>query len=223
MPLTEDLAVLALADGMGGGQVGDQASSLALQELDRELRRDMIGGALLRPSILNGIERANRAVRELASGAASTLAVCEVHGHTIRPYHVGDSTILVVGQRGRIKLQTVPHSPVGYAVEAGYLDESSAMHHEDRHLVLNVLGNEDMRIEVGSILQLAPRDTVLLASDGLVDNLDRDEIISRIRKGPLGEAARVLAEDAWQRMVEPTDGAPSKADDLTFALYRRQT
>jgi serine/threonine protein phosphatase PrpC len=128
--------------------------------------------------------------------------------------------ILVMGQRGKIKLQTVSHSPVGFAVEAGVIDEAEAMHHEDRHLVSNVLGASDMRIEVGSTLTLSPRDTLLLSSDGLFDNLHRDEIVERMRRGPLLEGARRLSQDAVRRMTRPVGGNPSKPDDLTFVAFR---
>ncbi len=128
--------------------------------------------------------------------------------------------ILVMGQRGKIKLQTVSHSPVGFAVEAGVIDEAEAMHHEDRHLVSNVLGASDMRIEVGSTLTLSPRDTLLLSSDGLFDNLHRDEIVERMRKGPLLEAARRLGQDSVRRMTRPVGENPSKPDDLTFVVLR---
>ena len=105
--------------------------------------------AELRDAILNGFEDANGAVQALGIGAATTLAVVEVKENIVRPYHVGDSMILVVGQRGKIKLQSVPHSPVGYGVESGLLDEKEAMYHEERHLVSNVVGSPDMRIESG--------------------------------------------------------------------------
>jgi len=133
---------------------------------------------------------------------------------------VGDSMILVVGQRGKIKLQTVSHSPVGYAVESGLLDEAEAMHHEDRHLVSNMLGMTDMRIEVGSAIELAARDTLLLASDGLFDNLHVHEIVERIRKGPLAQVMQDLAAQCRGRMQAATDGQPSKPDDLTFVAFR---
>jgi serine/threonine protein phosphatase PrpC len=131
--------------------------------------------------------------------------------------------ILVVGQRGRVKLQTTSHSPVGFAVEAGVLDEREAMHHEDRHLVSNVVGSPEMKIEIGPRLRLAMHDTVLLASDGLFDNLHIEEIVDRVRKGPLEVAARRLAQDSWERMTCPRSGQPCKPDDLTFILFRRQS
>jgi serine/threonine protein phosphatase PrpC len=119
-----------------------------------------------------------------------------------------------------VKWQTIPHSPVGFAVEAGVLDEEEAMHHEERHVVSNVVGSAEMRIEIGPEIRLAPRDTVVLASDGLLDNLTMDEIIARVRKGRLDKAVRRLAVDTRRRMTCPEEGQPSKPDDTTIIAYR---
>jgi serine/threonine protein phosphatase PrpC len=94
------------------------------------------------------------------------------------------------------------------------------MNHEERHLVSNMIGTPDMRIEVGPAVELAPRDTLLLASDGLFDNLHLDEIVARVRKGPLKKTIQTLAEDCRQRMMEGGHKNPSKPDDLTFIVFR---
>ena len=180
---------------------------LAMNELKKSVAAAG-DGPLLRTAILNGIENANRAVSALGIGAGTTLAAVEIQNGLGRPYHVGDSMILVVGQRGKVKLQTVSHSPVGYAMEAGVLDEAEAMHHEDRHLVSNVIGIPDMRIEIGGAVKLSRYDTLLLASDGLFDNLYLDEIIQHIRKGPLAQAAARLVEQCQQRMNQHVPGVP---------------
>jgi serine/threonine protein phosphatase PrpC len=215
-----DRAVLAVADGLGGQRGGAQAAELALATLAECVGDAAPSGDGLRSSILDGIERANQRLAEQGAGGATTLAAVEIDGASMRPYHVGDSMILAVGQRSKLKLCTVSHSPVGYALEAGLLDEAEAMNHEDRHLVSNVVGTKEMRIEVGRTLLLRPRDTVLLGSDGLFDNLHLGEIVELVRKGPLERAAAALADGARRRMSEPEPGSPSKPDDLTFLLYR---
>jgi len=129
--------------------------------------------------------------------------------------------IQVVGQRGRVKLQTISHSPVGYAVEAGVLDENDAMSHEDRHVVSNVLGSPEMRIELGPTMRLAARDTLVLATDGLFDNLQTDEITEYVRKGKLSNVVDRMSSICRQRMLQPSAGDPSKPDDLTFVVFRR--
>jgi serine/threonine protein phosphatase PrpC len=217
-----DVGILVIADGMGGERAGEQASRRAVEELVAAIQQAPADEPSLRAAILNGFENANRAISELGVGAATTLVVAEVQGATVRPYHAGDSLILVVGQRGKVKLQTVSHSPVGYAVESGLLDEADAMHHDERHVVSNMLGSPDMRIEVGPTIKLAPRDTLLLASDGLFDNLHTQEIIERVRKGPLAKVAGTLADDCRRRMQVAAPDQPSKPDDLTFIAFRRR-
>ena len=219
--LDDRSAVLAVADGMGGGPLGERAAARAIRALAGAVAQAFGEEGMLRTAILNGIEAANRAVQSLGVGAATTLAAAEVSGGKVRTYHIGDSVVLVAGGRGKIKLQTVSHSPVGFAVESGELDESEAMNHEGRHIVSNVVGSADMRIELGASLKLAPRDTLLLATDGLFDNLYVEEIVSRMRRGPIDRAARRLGEDAGQRMTSPAEGQSSKPDDLTFVLFRQ--
>jgi serine/threonine protein phosphatase PrpC len=212
--------VAVLSDGAGGHPGGAEAAELAVRTVCEKVAAVGSAGDGVRPAILDGFESANRAIVAMGTGAAATLAVVEIEGRTARSYHAGDSMVLVTGQRGRRKWLNVPHSPVGYAVEAGLLDRGDALHHEDLHLVSNILGSEDMRIELGGKVRLAPRDTIIVASDGLSDNLHLDEIVEIVRKGPLSRAVGGLAELSRDRMVTPSNGAPSKPDDMTVIAIR---
>ena len=220
IPFDADSGVLIVADGLGGLPAGSTASQLAIDTMAQVLDEAATAGIPLRDAILNGIEQANQAILAQASGMATTLAVVEIQGQTIRHYHVGDAMIMLTGQRGKLKAYTVSHSPVGYAVEAGMLDEDEAVHHEERHIVSNVVGATDMHMSIGTTLQLATHDTLLLASDGLFDNLYREEIVELIRKGPLTRAASLLVARCHERMQFPQPGLPSHADDLSFILFR---
>jgi serine/threonine protein phosphatase PrpC len=214
-------AVLVVADGAGGLPAGKRASHTAVVTLAGSLQSSREHTSLLRTAVLNGIEAANEAVLGLANGSATTLTVITVEGLQARSYQVGDSEAIITGQRGVIKLQTMAHSPTGFAVEAGFLDQRDALHHEERHLVSNFLGTSDMRIDVGASVTLRPRDTILVASDGLMDNLHIPEIIECIRKGPLHSAMARAVERANRRMVEARQGEPSKPDDLSLILFRK--
>ncbi len=220
VPIDERSAVLAVADGLGGGAGGKQAARVALSSVAAAVGRAAAEKARLRSAVLDGLEEGNREVRALGIGAGTTFAAVCVSDGEIRPFQVGDSLILVAGGGGRVKWRTVSHSPVGYAVEAGVLDETEALMHEDRHLVSNFLGASEMRIEIGPRLALAKRDTVLLASDGLADNLSLEEIADALKTRSLEEAVGALAKEARQRMVEPSAERPSKPDDLTVVAFR---
>jgi len=218
--LGDDSLVLAVADGVGGAAAGREASNATVRTLSRVLTKLPGEDSQLRPAILDAMESANKTVLGLARGAATTLVVAQLDMRRLQSYHVGDSELLTVGQRGRIKQRVVPHSPTGFAVEAGLLDEKEAVQHDQRHVLFNVIGSADMRVEVGPAMQLAVHDTVLLASDGLFDNLFIDEIVDTICSGPLVAAADKLVERVQARMATETTGQPCKPDDLTVVLFR---
>lgn len=224
-PTVDGHGILAVADGLGGHAGGERASRLAIEKIQSSIQEaltpaDEPPADQLRGAILNGIESANQAVRELGTGAATTLALVEIQERTIRPYHVGDSVILLTGQRGKLKMQTIAHSPIGYAVEAGLMKEEEAIHHEERHVISNVIGSDQMRIEMGAPVEMARRDTLVLASDGLLDNLLPSEIVEFVRSGPLEVAVRELVDEALRRMNDGDGHGPSKPDDLTVIAYR---
>lgn len=220
IPVDKKSCVLLVADGAGGMRAGALASSITVQCINKAVLHGIQKNSELRDSILNGIENANNEVLALGIGANTTVAVAEIHDNHVRTYHVGDSMILVLGQRGKVKLQTISHSPVGYAVEAGVLGEQEAMQHEERHLVSNMIGDTNMHISIGPTVQLNARDSVLIASDGLFDNLHIDEIIEYCRKGAINKSALKLKNKACYRMTTKDSTNPSKPDDLSFIEYR---
>jgi serine/threonine protein phosphatase PrpC len=220
LPYDKESGVLLIADGAGGQRGGAQASAIAVHELTTALEAADRQRTSLREAILDGIEAANREIALLGIGAATTVIVAELRGNVLRPYHVGDSGILAFGQKGKLKVQTIFHSPTGYAVEAGLLNERDALRHDERHLVSNVIGNPEMRIEMGSAIELAPKDTVLLATDGLFDNLRTPEIVELLRTGPLDEGIGALARAVRKRMEAADERHPGKPDDLTLVGFR---
>ena len=208
--------LLVVADGVGGGPDGAYASATVI---------DRLAGCLDDPPqpetvlawVIAALEGAHEEIRSKGTGAASTVAIAHLTKDSARSAHAGDSIVLLCGQRGKHKMETIAHSPVGYALEAGVLSEDEAFKHEDRHLVSNIIGGQDMHITLGGSFELAPRDTLLVASDGLTDNLRLAEIIDTIRRGPLARAGETLAAHCTQRM-ETAEGKP---DDMTFILFRR--
>ena len=221
IPYGYDAVVLAVADGVGGLPAGRRASQTAVTKLAEALHVALTETMLLRTAILDGIEAANQAVLEIGNGAATTMTVVTIEGLIARTYQVGDSEAVIVGQRGRIKSQTMVHSPTGFAVEAGFLGKREALHHEERHLVSNFIGTNDMRIDIGPAVKLRPRDTVLLASDGLTDNIHINEVINIMRKGPLDKAIESITRLAHHRMINESKLQPSKPDDLSVILFRK--
>ncbi len=218
--LPDDRWVFMVADGLGGLPLGATASKLAIENILSRLLT-MASGEDLRGALLDGIDIANEAILSSATGAATTLVAVEFSTMGMRPYHIGDSTILVTGQRGAIKYQSISHSPTGYLKEAGMLDDTEAMLHEERHIVYNVLGSNEMRLEIGPQIPLARFDTILLASDGLHDNLSQERVLQGIRSGQLDDAVLSLAMHCREIMGNGNATHQGHPDDLTMVGIRR--
>lgn len=220
--LGDHAAVLVVADGVGGHGKGEEASRVALEILAEQLAGVDPEHIDLREPIMSAIERTNTRLVARNPSPATTLIVATIVRGNLRSYTVGDSELIVVGQRGKLKLRTIPHSPTGYARESGLLDEASALLHDERHILSNVLGMAGMHVAATTGLHLSARDTVVLGSDGVFDNLFHDEIVDLVRAGePLATAERLVARLA-ERMAGGTGDPeiPSKPDDVSFILFR---
>jgi serine/threonine protein phosphatase PrpC len=212
--------VIAVADGLGGGPHGAEAAGLAIDAIDRAVSVEPEGDRTLRGSIMDGFEQANSAILESWRGAGTTLVVVEIVDGVARSYHAGDSGALIVGQRGRVRMETLHHSPTGYGVAAGMLDRDDTHVHEERSLLSNCVGATDMRIEIGPPVELAARDTLLLATDGVLDNVHHDVLVDSIRRGPLVEAAGLIRDHARAAMCGEHPDLPAHPDDATAVLLR---
>lgn len=220
IPVNQSSLVLVVADGMGGLPAGEEASRTVIKQLVKSLMRVNKEDISVREAILDGIEQANSAILDCKNGSGTTLVAAELQGNILRTYHAGDSMIMLMGNRGKIKYSAIAHSPTGYALEAGLIDEAEAMSHEYRHLISNYAGSTDMRVETSPAIQMAPRDTLLLASDGLSDNLFDNEIVEICRKGPLQACSSRLAAECNRYMVQPVTNRGYHPDDLTFIMFR---
>ncbi len=209
--------LLAVADGMGGGPNGEDAARVTLQALVRAV--EVQGCAV---DVLSALDGANAQVQREYPGAGCTVAVAVIENdNQVRTYHVGDAAIFWVGGRGKSKYRSTDHGPVGYALASGFLDEHDAMFHPERHFVTNYVGSETMSIDVGPPIQMLARDTLLVCSDGVTDNLFSDEILNTVSVRPLGDAILdLLALVAMRTREEHGPPIPHHPDDVSVILYR---
>lgn len=218
--VSDSQGVLLVADGCGGMQGGEIAAETVVREIQRKLSKwnpqDSFRGA-----VLDGLDLANEAILALGKGAATTVAAVLLEDNKIRSIHAGDSQVLLIGGRGKLKLQTTSHSPVGYGVEAGLINEEQAIEHEDRHIVSNIVGTDSTHFEIGSRRAMAMRDTLLLGSDGVFDNFLEGELARLARIGSTSSAASEIIAAAQYRMEHDEPDQPSKADDISLLLFRR--
>lgn len=163
----------AVADGMGGGVRGEEASALATATLQRTI----VDGQWFNPeqALRAGVAAANEAIYRRGTGGGqgtrsamgTTLVAALIHDTTGDTWiaNVGDSRAYVA-TGGRARQVTVDHSLVGERVRAGLMTEAEARVSAGRNMVTRAVGLEP-RVEA-DITQhrLVAGDTLVLCSDG---------------------------------------------------------
>lgn len=220
-PINESLCLFAIADGVGAAKNAHHASQSILHCLVAAINKHKKINSLaeIRNIILDCIFTVNSDF-SAKKGYLTTLTLCVVHHNTMQVFQIGDSGILLFGQRGKLRYKTTSHSPVGYAQEAGLLDNASAIEHPDNHYIYNLIGDGNLNVEISSPLSLLRRDTVLLASDGLYDNILLKDLVNYIRCKKTESVTRQLSECIKKQVNPVTGDALIKEDDVSFIIVR---
>lgn len=171
--------LFAVADGLGGHQAGEIASSLAIETLLANAPRQADAKALGRAA-----RRANAAVIEAAesgrgrAGMGTTLTAAMIDGTRIALAHVGDSRAYLL-HRGTLEQLTSDHSMVADLVRQGRLSAEEARTHPNRSVITRALGSDPDMLADTFEVEAAPGDRLLLATDGLT-SLVADADIERM-------------------------------------------
>ncbi len=163
-----ELRLYGVADGMGGHNGGETASSGARDGLIRHLK----GKAPSLEALQNAITETNaelfrqQAEDESLSGMGTTLSVVWLSEYFVYLGHVGDSRIYRM-QDGKLRQMTDDHSLVGDLVRAGHLTEEEAENHPLKNVITRAVGTEE-GIEVDlAVEERRAGDLWLICSDGL--------------------------------------------------------
>jgi len=176
-----------LADGMGGYNAGEVASSMAV-DVTRQVLEDglrQFSGRRrdhrLQQLITEAVQRANTAVISAAhdnvqyEGMGTTIVTAVFHNNKLTIAHVGDSRAYRMRQSEFIQI-TRDHYLVQEQIDAGLIDPEWASYAQNRNLVTRAVGvDPGMQVEVHEH-QLEEDDLYLLCSDGLSDMLGTKEI-----------------------------------------------
>jgi len=205
--------LFVIADGMGGAQAGEVASSVAV--------------AAFRPGLPDGEEPelalealaqdANARIHELSqanaeqAGMGTTLTAIYVGEQDVAIAHVGDSRAYCLRDGELIKL-TDDHSLVDELMRQGRLTPEEAVEHPQRSVITRALGIEG-RVEVDTrSFGGRPGDIYLLCSDGLTTMVD-EGLIAEILAAERGLAA------AGEALIAAANEAGGR-DNITVILVR---
>jgi protein phosphatase len=179
---TREGALLIVADGMGGYEGGDRASSTTVRAITEQLLslplRALTGAdptpspAVLQDAVAHALEEANRIVLEEAKadarfqGMGATAAVVLIWDGRAFVSHVGDCRVYL--QRGDALAQlTADQTLVGRMVELGQLTPEEAREHPRKNEVLQAVGKRSGIEPSRFTAPLLRGDRIVVACDGL--------------------------------------------------------
>ena len=209
--------LFALADGVGGHDLGEVASHTAIESVEAGFRESTPGephASLLTNLVRTANTRVIDAGHAAQSGGismATTIVVCALRYDRAAIAHVGDSRCYLI-RRGQPNLLTRDHTIANEHVRLKLLSKEDAAQAETRHVLSRSLGNDlAVNVEVNEH-QVFAGDVLLLCSDGLHGSVEASELAAIAGgSGDLPTAARRLVDIANQR-----DGS----DNISLQLIR---
>jgi PPM family protein phosphatase len=225
--LDDDLGLYVVADGMGGHQAGEVASRLVVEtirdamkeysELDCQDTLEGYDGGFspnankLRSSIL----RANRVVNRLSSQEGvyrrmgSTVSAALFADETLIVANVGDSPIWLV-HNGSMELLSMPHTVMAEQAKL-HPGQDSSLAPGIRHLLTRAMGIEPSVTADVCEVPCFEGDILVMASDGLSNQVTADEILDLVSRERPADACRSLTNLANERGGE---------DNITVVVAR---
>jgi serine/threonine protein phosphatase PrpC len=192
--------VFAVADGMGGHEAGEVASSICVRTLGDA---PFVGEHLPEVSASDLqllLREADAGIREATGGRAGTTltGAVLVRDDAGRPcwlvFNVGDSRTYRL-TNGLLEQITVDHSEVQELVDMGQITPDEALIHPRRHVVTRALGTGSDTEADYWLIPVEPGDRLLVCSDGLT---------GEVSDGQLQQVLSSVAnpQDACAAMVE---------------------
>jgi serine/threonine protein phosphatase PrpC len=209
--------LFALADGVGGHDLGEVASHTAIESVLADFRGATPGephGSLLTRLVRTANTRVIDAGHAAKSGGismATTIVACALRYDRATVAHVGDSRCYLI-RRGQPNLLTRDHTVANEHLRMKLLSREDATQAETRHMLSRSLGH-DLVVNVDlNEHQVFVGDVLLLCSDGLHGAVEASEMAALAgHGGDLSTAARRLVDLANQR-----DGG----DNISLHLIR---
>lgn len=191
--LEEQIKLFVLADGMGGYNGGEIASSLATTSVKNYISNNFYKIEHDKESILNliknAVEYANMIVYEKSKenkeleGMGTTLDVCLIYNNRVYIGHVGDSRVYRI-RKEFIRKLTVDHSYVQELVKDGTITKEEAYNHPKKNMLMKALGCTAYVEPDVMVKGFIKDDILLMSSDGLTNMLKDEEIYNIIKENP---------------------------------------
>ncbi len=182
--VNEDIGLFIVADGMGGHNAGEVASSLAVTVVSAVIEEDLVVTKDPVELVKQAISRANATILEKSlnntawNEMGTTLLVALFVDHGLVIGHVGDSRAYSI-EVGQIKQLTEDHTFVAEWLKEGLITKEQARVHRQRHGLTEALGvTKEMEPEITVWPWEESSGCLLLCSDGLTEMIEDEEILA---------------------------------------------
>ncbi len=196
---SKDIAIAVVADGMGGHQGGDVASTMAVELLEERVRRLVTLPKTTTEWLIwlqKVIDQLNETIYLKASreteykGMGTTLDIAIITRDTIHIGHVGDSRVYLLDDE-TIHLVTKDHSFVNALVDSGAITKEEAIDHPKKNWIVQALGSDErVKADIFS-KSLNDVTAIILCTDGLTNKVTDDEILQMMKKSDASLEARI--------------------------------
>lgn len=184
-------AMLVVADGMGGANAGEIASSIAVDTVkdyfsQNRFCENELSGKTVHSMLSEAITLSNKAIMEHVEtdpdsiGLGTTIVITWVVEDKAYIAWCGDSRCYCYNQDNGLRPLTKDHSYVQELVDKGEITPKQAFNHPDSNIITKCLGDVDAVTEPDIITyQLKDGDLLLSCSDGLCGYCD-DKSIEKV-------------------------------------------
>jgi len=198
----DDGILFAVADGLGGHNAGEFASSLALEVLAQELEAAPRTWTVEK-RLKRAVQEANLRIYNKATTVpelrkmGTTLTASAVVGSTLVTAHVGDCRLYLL-RGGNLTQLTKDHSWVWEQVQYGILTPEEARNHPRRNILSRCLGHElIVGIDVLT-MNIQPGDILLQCSDGIYTLIAEPEMLEFLQGGGPDSACQSMVQRACE-------------------------
>jgi protein phosphatase len=223
--------LFAVADGVGGMDLGEVASATAIKVVTEEFAHAQAGTML--PGLLPRlVQHANAAVHDRrmereyrGKQMATTLVTCALRYDQAVVSHVGDSRCYLV-RGGKARQITDDHTWVNQQRKLGLISACEAAESESRHILIKSLGPEMFVSPDTVTISVQPGDVLVLCTDGLHDEMPPSEMIRIVsQKKDVDEIAHELVTRSVE--IDGNDNTTAQVIRVRaveqVAMYRGRT
>lgn len=188
-----DVMILAVCDGMGGHDAGEEASRYVCEKLNNIVDFVSFSGESLQ-SIMTAVQNSSATV--LPKGSGTTVAGLVIKDNKAIVFNAGDSRVYRINS-GEIRCISHDHSLVQDLIDRSLINEEEAFKHPYRNVVNFGIGPAFVKAKSKYTLntmeeELIPGSCYLICSDGVSDLLRNEEIVDVLNSDPVDKGNALI-------------------------------